>query len=50
MRKFIATILFISCFTSGFAQNNVWLSSFENAQKLSLAINKLIFIDFYVLV
>lgn len=47
MRRIIVTLLLVSCFASGFAQNNVWLSSFEDAQKLSIATNRLIFIDFY---
>ena len=47
MRKITTLLLLIFCLSSGFAQNNPWLTSLEDAQKLSIATNKLIFIDFY---
>lgn len=47
MKKIYTILLLLFCISSGFAQNNAWLTSFEDAQKLSIATNKLIFIDFY---
>lgn len=47
MKKITAILLFLFCVPYASAQDNLWLSSFENAQKLSIATNKLIFIDFY---
>lgn len=47
MKKITAILAIFLAVSYASAQNNIWLSDFENAQKLSIATNKLIFIDFY---
>lgn len=44
--KLPALVLFLSFSTAFSNPGNVWLNSFEDAQKLAIATNKLIFVDF----
>ncbi|TDN89186.1 hypothetical protein DET49_107102 [Salegentibacter sp. 24] len=39
MRKITTILLLVFCISSAAAQNGTWLTSFEDAQKLSIATN-----------
>ena len=43
----IALFLYFICQASGFSQHATWLASFEDAQKVAIATDKLILVDFY---
>ena len=43
----ISLFLYFICLTAGHSQNSSWLTSFEAAQKVAVATDKLIIIDFY---